>query len=162
MCNLTAAKFVKIVLSKQWGSIINFWYNNLPRSIVGWSFVCTGPQSNKSVALTSCGFETFNLVSVIGTFNGTKWPRKLSFQIVLILEQQVLFHFKFLEAQKNKISHREYIFILYVHTCQFSATHPSFKDPHPQAILLTFYPTCGNNKWMTVKPKIFLYIGVKW
>ena len=67
---------------------MELWYNNSPRSVVGWSFVFIGPESNISVDLTFCGFATFNLVSVIGTDNGIKWPRKSSFQTVLILEQQ--------------------------------------------------------------------------
>ena len=87
-----------------------------------------------SVGLTFCGFDTFNLVSVNGASSEIKWSGKFNFQIVFILEQQVLlFHLKFLEVQMYELSYRTCIdaydiFVCVdVHPYQFSGTHPSFK-----------------------------------
>ena len=100
-----------------------------------------------------------------------KWPGKINFQTVSILEQQgLLFYFKFLEVQTNEINLRKCmdvwnIFLrAEVHTCQFTATHPSFKYPHTSEILVEFFPPLPLpvdviNRWLQSQKCFYLSVS---
>ena len=58
-----------------------------------------------------------------------------------------------------------YFFVGEVHTCEFSLNHSSFKHSHLSTILNWIFDllqwTSEHHKYMTVEPKIFLFITIK-
>ena len=100
-------------------------YNQSLRSIVGRPFSYTGPG-------TYSWFDRINLISVIGTSDIIKWPRKISFQTNFILEQRLLLlYLTSLEVQKNDISHRNRVDVCNIF-CVWLFTHISFQIPIPR------------------------------
>ena len=150
-----------------WKSLnhMKFWYSQSPRSVVG--VILLHRSGNLSLDLTSCCFDRLNLISMIGTNNVTKWPGKVSFQNNFTLEQQLLLlHLRFLEVQKNEVSHRKHIDVCNIF-CVWICTDLSFQSiPNLSScirhfhnfslVFWTFLTTYGRRKWMAVKPKIIL------
>ena len=138
-----------------------------------WKTILLRRSGNLSVDLTSCCFDRLNLISMIGTSNVTKWPGKISFQNNFTLEQQLLLlHLKFLEVEKNEVSHRKRIDVCNIF-CVRMCTHLSFRSPIPNLgncirhfrnfslVFWTFPLTCGRDEWMAVKPKIIPFFDIK-